>query len=442
MANQPAVSSEPAAHHLRVEGRDCWVLSSQANSHYFYVPTLRLALNVGTRCAGQLIAGMVPTAIAHRMKLSEPNAIKPAPRTKNAFHLGLGLTQDCTLRCTYCHAEADKPGLAEWPLLESAIQHAVKKAELTPKKTLSVSFAVGGEPTLPWDLFRRTVERIKSVTEDRHSSVERTFLSMTTNGYYGDAKRAFVGQQFDTLTLSLDGPPDIQNLHRPNRSGGSSYDVVAATCTHFLKHGKARLGLRATVSSVSVGRMSETVEHFHSKFGQGYTITFEPLVPIGRALQPGCVGPPDMAQYTEEFLRARDVGRRLGLRVIVSGASLDRLTSWFCGAMVIPSFALCLNGTVTACHRDYEGRDYGYGHLTPGVTPAFQQDDSRLRELELLATMPQECNHCFGKFHCAGDCPDFRRSGGSRCTFQRAVLFAQLRELFGHHGKGENCNGC
>jgi radical SAM protein with 4Fe4S-binding SPASM domain len=143
-----------------------------------------------------------------------------------------------------------------------------------------------------------------------------------------------------------------------------------------------------------------------------------------------------------EFLRARDVGRKLGLRVIVSGASLDRLTSWFCGAMVIPSFALCLNGTVTACHRDHEGRDYGYGHLTPGVTSTFQQDESRLRELELLATMPQACNDCFAKFHCAGDCPDLRRSGGSRCNFQRAVLFAQLRELFGHNEKGENCNGC
>lgn len=442
MASQPTVSPEPVSRHLSVEGRDCWVLSGRDNCHFFYVPTLRLALKIGARCAAQLMAGLLPSTIAKRMKLCEPHAIEPAARSKNAFHLGLGLTHDCTLRCTYCHAEADKPAFAQWRLLDEAIQHAFKKAELTPKKTLSVSFAVGGEPTLPWDLFRRTVETIRSMTKERYPSVERTFLSMTTNGYYGDERRAFIGQQFDTLTLSFDGPPDIQNLHRPNRSGGASYDIVAATCAYFLKHSKARLGLRATVSSVNVARMSETVEHFHSKFGQGFAITFEPLVPIGRALQPGRVGPPDMAQYTEEFLRAREVGRRLGLRVVVSGASLDRLTSWFCGAMVIPSFAVCLNGMITACHRDYEGQDYGYGHLTPGATSAFRQDESRLRELERLARMPQACNDCFGKFHCAGDCPDLRRSGGSRCDFQRAVLFAQLRELFSNDEKGENRNGC
>jgi uncharacterized protein len=344
--------------------------------------------------------------------------------------------------CAYCHAEADKPGIAQWESVEAAIEYAAKRAELTPKKTLTVSFAVGGEPTLPWDLFRRAVQLIKSLTGDeRRTSVERTLLSMTTNGYYGAEKREFIAQHFDTLTLSLDGPPDIQNLHRPTRSGRSSYDLVAGTCAYFLKQSKAKVSLRATVSSRSVGRMSEIVEHFHSEFGLGYTITFEPLVPVGRALHADLVGPPDMGQYTDEFLRARDLGKRLGLRVIVSGASLDRLTSWFCGAMAIPSFAVCLNGAVTACHRDSEGTDYGYGKFTPGMNPPFEADEGRLRGLELLAATPSSCDDCFARFHCAGDCPDLQRSSGPRCSFQRSVLFAQLGELFANE-RGEHGNGC
>lgn len=437
MTRQLSVTNAgPLSRHLLLGERDCWVLSSRHGRHYFYVPTLRLALQIGDKCATQLIAGILPNVIAQRMESCEPDAIEPAPRTRNAFHLGLGLTQDCSLRCSYCHAEAEKPGHTAWPLLEAAIEHAVRKAALTPRRSLAVSFAVGGEPTLPWNLFRRTVERIRSVTEQQHSGIERTVLSMTTNGYYGDNKRSFIGQQFDVLTLSLDGPPEIQNLHRPTKSGGASYDVVAATCNHFLKQGKARLSLRATVSSVSVGRMTAIVEHFHSRFGEGYTITFEPLVPIGRGLQASGVGAPDIAQYTEEFLRARARGRELGLRVNVSGASLDRLTSWFCGAIVIPSFAVCLNGAVTACHRDSNGKDYRYGTLTPGMT--FHPDESRLRELESLAMVPQSCGDCFAKFHCAGDCPDLRRIGISRCAFQKAVVFAQLQELFDQTEKGDN----
>lgn len=407
-------------------GHDVWALSDSGSAPFIvYAPTLRTALLVSPTAYDRLSAGEVSPAIAKRLKRMVDRAVVPLTPPAKAFHLGIGLTRDCTLQCTYCHADAGKELGANPETVAAAIEHAFAEAALTPRRTLSVSFAVGGEPTMPWDLFTESVMMLRDARRARDHGVASVFLSMTTNGFYGAAKREFIASTFDHLTVSCDGPPHIQDLHRPTRRGTASYEVVAGSIRYFLTH-RPRLntGIRATVSRRSVTELPAIVRFFASEFGSGLTVAFEPLLALGRARDGAGPGSPALADFTEQFLEARRVGKNVGLRVTTSGPSLRRIVSRYCGAMSIPSFAVCIDGCVTACHRDQDGSDYGYGHID--AHGGISIDARRLREIGAMSEMPANCINCFAQSNCAGDCPDLRRIGWSRCDFNRRLLFEDL----------------
>ena len=358
-----------------------------------------------------------------REKLS--SAVAPLTPPPNAFHLGIGLTRNCTLGCLYCHAEADKKVNAQWPVLAAAIEHAVAAGARTPGRTLSVSFAVGGEPTMNWPLFKRTVLVLRERAARSESGVKRLFLSMTTNGYYGYKKQRFISEHFDHLTVSLDGPPEVHDLHRPNRAGDGSYIVVAQSAKYFLRSSNVRAGLRSTVSSGSVELMPEIVQHFATEFGGGYVVSFEPLIETGRAQRFDEMRSPEMTVFEEKFLEARKIGATCGIRVITSAASTNRLIRHYCGAMSIPSFTVCADGKLTACHRDQDAADYGYGYIDT-MSGRVVIDSKRAAGVATKSEMPQSCGTCLAKWHCAGDCPDLRRVGWSRCEFNRSMILSEI----------------
>ena len=360
----------------------------------------------------------------------------PLVERPKAFHLALGLTKNCTLGCLYCHAEADKNIRTEKAVVSQAIDYAFSHAGATPKQTLTVSFAVGGEPTMNWDLFRFSVDRIREFERKSVDGVKKVFLSMTTNGYYGEKKRSYVAQNFDTLTLSIDGFAAIQNLHRPTRLGNESYALVSQTCKYFLQSKSVRVGLRGTVSKASVSFLTRIIEHYYEVFGGGYAVAFEPLIPIGRAFDNPSIAPPSNEEFARNYWQAKQKGEQFGIRVLTSAANIRRLVGRYCGAMSIPSFTVCSDGQITACHRDQDASDYGYGRID-GIRNVVSIDNEKIERNISKTEMPSYCDSCFAKWHCAGDCPDLRRVGYSRCDVNRFLVFRQLEDLLTRTKGGE-----
>jgi|GEM_PF-1308957 len=416
------------------KGYDWYLLNNGLSAEYiFYAPTLRLALKLtGNLGSSILLNSVLPDQLLARLERQSEHPIFPIIERPKSFYLAIGLTNNCTLACDYCHAEADRDTTINHDLIAKSIDYAFEKAAETPKKTLSVSFAVGGEPTMNWKEFTYTVNRIREL-EKEHDGVNKVYLSMTTNCYYGYAKREFVANNFDVLTLSIDGYKEIQNIHRPTRAYKGSYSLVSETCKFFIDSNKVKAGLRGTVSSYSVKNLVDIVEHYFNTFGTGYTIAFEPLIEIGRALY-GELLPPTNEEFAINFLAAKNRGKELGLRIITSAANVDRLVGRYCGAMAMPSFTVCTNGKVTACHRDQDGTDYVYG-MVDTDTGVVTVDEQKINENVIQTEMPDYCNHCFAKWHCAGDCPDIRRIGYSRCDINRFLVFNQLNELLTKGGE-------
>lgn len=423
---------------------DWYIIKDFESSEYiFYAPTLKLSLLLNEELGSTIMeTEKLPQTIISKLEKQSKNPIFPVIERPKAFHLAIGLTNNCTLACDYCHAEADKDTKISHDYVMRSIEYAFIEAAKTPKKKMSVSFAVGGEPTMNWKEFKYTVDHIRDLEKKHYKGVQKVYLSMTTNGYYGEDKRKYISKNFDTLTLSLDGDKYIQDLHRPTRALAGSYDLVSKSCKYYINSDEVKVGLRGTVSSESVSRLSNIIEHYHDEFGSGFTVAFEPLIEIGRALT-GVLKPPTNEDFAVNFWKAKKKGNELGIRVITSAANIDRLVGRYCGAMSIPSFTVCTNGKITACHRDQDGEDYVYGnidHENGQITIDEKKIEGNIKQTE----MPDYCGTCFAKWHCAGDCPDIRRIGYSRCDINRFIVHKQLYELLtnGDAGKSNSVNKC
>lgn len=214
-----------------------------------FAPTLATAMRLTPAAVKIVQSGAMPKPIEVRLERKLPTPSTPKRLANRSFHVGVGLTHGCSLRCLYCHASAEGMTRMSRVLLKRTIDVAFQGARAAEGRTLSVSFAVGGEPTYHWPLFVEAVSEFRR-RELEDADIKKVFLSMTTNGYYGRTKRRFVAQHFDHITLSLDGTPEIQNLHRPTLAAKGSYGKVAESLRDFLgARPRLRVGVRATVSS-------------------------------------------------------------------------------------------------------------------------------------------------------------------------------------------------
>lgn len=422
--------------HVSFDGHDIFLVPNTENTYLLYAPTLRKLLNITPRLAAKIsniglsneTDDLNIRAVVSLLEQSQKDAIKPFPmhlRKSKFFHLALGLTKDCALSCLYCHADAGKREEMSLDVLYNSVSFAFETAEKNSLKGVNISFAVGGEPTINWELFTTCIDKIKE-SETRYSIP--VHLSMTTNGYYGQNKRQYIAKHLNSVLLSLDGPPEIQNLHRPSITGKESYSLVKESALFFLKNVKS-FSIRATVSNHSVREMSDIVEFFHKEFGNQYHLVFEPLVPLGRApANMSVVSEPSQEEFVKYYIRAKELGKRLGIEIRTSAANHKRLVTSFCGAMSIPSFTVTTKGIVTTCERDSDGDNYWYGRFSSDKQE-FIFNEQRMGCNKTLIEMPDKCRDCFCKWHCAGDCPDVRTVNYDRCYVNKALVQYELEKI-------------
>ncbi len=426
------------------EGHDVFLIPSTDSTFLIYAPTLRKLLRITDQLCLRIREKGLSTetadkdvhAVAILLQQSLKNAVNPFPfalRKSKVFPLALGLTKNCTLKCLYCHADAGKREDMPLDILNTSIHYAFESAQQNSSRRIGISFSVGGEPAANWKLFTLCIKRIREYEAKYGIPV---YLSMTTNGYYGSNKRRFIAKHFDSILLSLDGPPEIQNLHRPTRSGKESYPMVSRSALFFARHVRS-FAIRSTVSNHNVRMMPQIVEFFSKEFGNEYDLIFEPLLPLGRATSnTSSICGPAQTDFVRYYIESKELGKRLGIQVVTSSAfSYKRLVTNFCGAMSIPSFTVTTRGVVTVCGRDIDGDNYWYGRFSP-ESRDFVLDDGRIEYSKLFLQMPQKCHDCFCKWHCAGDCPDARRINYDRCYVNRSLIQNELEStLTGPHLK-------
>lgn len=333
--------------------------------------------------------------------------------------LGLALTTACNLQCSYCHADAGNNKHMGKSVIDGAIEKTFTWCK-DNSQGFYLIFTGSGEPTMNWEGLTYAVEKAKNLCSKEDVPL---FISMATNGFYGDIKRTFILSNFSRVTLSLDGPADVHDSNRITTSKKKSFATVFTTAKFFYNN-KVNFRLRSTVSAKYSHRMLEIYEFFQSEFPNTKG-SFEPLNPIGRGIE--IHDTPLDDEFAQGYL---SILEKYGGQYVSYSAisSIYKLRKNFCSPVARPNVNISIDGKIHACSRANSGEGFVFGSYNENEKK-FVYNADRITELTSLNvdSFP-DCKFCFAKYHCAGDCHDLRSHGYFRCGTNKAILYHLIRE--------------
>jgi uncharacterized protein len=363
---------------------------------------------------------------------------KPRPQTS----ITLFPTTRCNLRCSYCFASGgDRSVDMSYETAVIAISHILEDCKRM--KRIRLSFHGGGEPTMNMPLIRKVTRFVRMVSES--SGINPSF-SICTNGVFSEDNARWIAENINSVTLSMDGPRDLQDLQRPMRNGGSSFDNIMRTVSTFRELNK-KLNVRTTVTANGVDRIKESILFFKN-LGIVSTIQAEPVFECGRCLKMSICSPSPQV-FLRNFLEARSYAISIGMNLHYSTGPLGEPKTYFCGALG-HNFFVTPEGLVTSCLEiarldDPRSAHFIYGRIRDGEVQIDTEKIALLRKRTVFNL--KQCQDCFAKFSCAGDCPAkisylnkdmYDTSNNSRCEINKGVVLDEMRTMLRERSGGEH----
>lgn len=326
-----------------------------------------------------------------------PTVIEGQPEPK---FLGIIPTRGCNIGCVYCNfggPTAEKIHMQP-ELAVQAVDWMADELVRQGRTDYQVHF-FGGEPLISDDIVDIVIHRVRS----RCAELGMTpHFEASTNGVFSESRCRFVGEYFDAIVLSFDGPPEFHDRNRPTYTGRPTFDVVARTARR-LSELPAELCLRICITQDSVGCMEEMTEWMIGEFSPS-VVNFETLTDSELSRNAG-LKVPDPFEFSRHCIGAYRVARSHGVEAVYSAAETQRPRLSFC-PVGTDSFIVGLDGHLNACYllsEDWESRgmNLDLGRMSDGTVEFNTQNLERTRQL--VADKPR-CEGCFCKWTCAGGC--------------------------------------
>ncbi len=347
----------------------------------------------------------------------------------------LFLTNECNLRCKYCYASS-----GEYPVkrMESetamaAIDMIFRSIKENSLKHASLGFHGGGEPSLNWPLLTESVEYFKKLALQNNVSYD---ISGAFNGVWSSRAREYIIGNFTDLSISFDGPPEVQNLNRPAKGGGESFSGVSETLKELDRAG-FRYGIRLTVTEETVHTLYNSVSFICDNF-RPYKIQVEPAFEEGRAVVNNSILS-SQDDFISQFIRSYRYAAEKNIEVFYSGARQGIITQRFCLA-ACRALVITADGDVTTCFESFgkEHPDSGLFFVGrySGNGKFIIENDKLQRHYSRTVYNIKHCSECFCKWHCAGDCAAKNIAvskgellePGSRCYINQELTMFMIME--------------
>lgn len=346
--------------------------------------------------------------VTHRSNLSYASAepASSAPKVEDSFlptEVILLPTAKCNLRCRYCYvADNNNDSTMSWQIAQAAIDFVAANAIEIGTKHVRLGFH-GGEPFMAWELMRQSIEYGRQRTTEAGL---RLWAITYTNGYLNNEQRKWAVENLNQVVVSLDGPPQIQNLLRPTHNGSGSFEKVLETCRYFDLAGM-RYHIRITVTAETTPQLPEIIRFFSELLAcKRYSV--EPLFIAGRCIDDAELYPPSPKDFANYFLQARAVAKEYGISLLYSGSDMEHREGRFCGAAG-ENFIVRWNGDVYSCYCAAGSDDprcdpFRYGFFSRELEEfVFDHDKIERLRNRVWWDMP-ECRKCEAAQQCAGDC--------------------------------------
>lgn len=182
-----------------------------------------------------------------------------------SFELTMFLIDKCHLDCVYCYPGDYKENKRS--ISKDFAFYAIDRC-IGNGITNKIRFYAVGEPTLNFRLMREVHDYAVAKYTD-------LLFELQTSGVFNHLICDWIGQHINTVWISCDGPPDIQDRQRPLRNGGKTYHIIERNIQSLLRQ-KTVVGIRPTVTPYSFNKLSDIV-HYAVELGVRY-IYFHPAI--------------------------------------------------------------------------------------------------------------------------------------------------------------------
>ena len=167
-------------------------------------------------------------------------------RNPRQVMLTLNTTHRCNMACSYCFAFTKHQQAKPMPIniAEKAIRNLLRDF---PETEQYMFYFFGGEPLLCKDFIRDAVSIVEQTFQD-YPSKKYGFL-LNTNGLLLDNSELlkFFKEKDFTITVSIDGPKEINDSCRMQNSGEGSFRHIMAGIRALQRY-EVKFNLRATIS--------------------------------------------------------------------------------------------------------------------------------------------------------------------------------------------------
>jgi radical SAM protein with 4Fe4S-binding SPASM domain len=371
-----------------------------------YAPLLKTAALLNPAAAERLRRGQVGTAgalgeLASQLRTSQAEEPRPPEGMISPSFLGIIPTRGCNIDCVYCNFGPSSAGMATMPpeVAVAAVDWMANRLEELGRTDFRVQF-FGGEPFVAPEIVDIVVHRV------RYQSLVRGLvprIEASTNGVFNDARCQFIGDYFDTVVLSMDGPPIFQDRNRPTAGGGPTSERVQRTATE-LRDMPTRLVIRVCVTQESVAHLEAITQWLIDSFRPSM-VDFEPMTPCepGRPID---LVTPDPFEFGRHFLGAYRLAESQGVEAVYSAAVMER-NRLSCCPLGTDALIVSPDGRGSACYLladDWRTRgldlDVGRVHEDGSV----EIDDKALARVRALTMEKPRCDGCLCRWSCCGGC--------------------------------------
>ena len=333
--------------------------------------------------------------------------LKPVPLQT----LVVNVTNQCNLACTYCYEYGEdkivdtengkQPKFMSEETARESVEFMLREARDNP--TAHMTF-FGGETLLNFPVLKSTIDYARRRAAEVGKEVD---FSLTTNAtLLRPDVIEFLAENRVGVTISIDGPEEMQNKFRVFKNGMGSYDVAAPKIKTLLARHRSRpVGARVTLTRQTLD-VSRIYKHLTEEMGF-WEVGFAPVTTAPkRDYAIGDGGFDDLlAQFKALALEYRDAAlenRHHGfsnVRETLQEIHQGHAKAYPCGAG-IGLMGVATDGDVALCHR-FAGSDaHRIGSVTEGIDRT-KQDDFLTRHHVANKT---DCSTCWARPLCAGGC--------------------------------------
>jgi uncharacterized protein len=333
--------------------------------------------------------------------------LKPVPLQT----LVVNVTNQCNLSCTYCYEYGEdkivdtengkQPKFMSEATARASVDFMLRESRDNP--TAHMTF-FGGETLMNFPVLKSTMDYARRRAAELGKTVD---FSLTTNATLLRPEIIeFLAENRVGVTISIDGPEDIQDKFRVFKNGMGSYEIAAPKIKALLARHRSRpIGARVTLT-----RQTLDVRRIYAHLTEDMGFWEVGFAPVTTAPQRGyAIGDGGFDELLAQFRALADDYKAAALENRHHGFSNVRETlqelhqghakAYPCGAG-LGLMGVATDGDVALCHR-FAGSDaHKFGDVHNGVSWEQQQaflDSHHINE-------KTDCRTCWARPICAGGC--------------------------------------